>query len=157
MERGRRRFLTVAVAALTALGGCAVMRLGLDAPEVRVAGIQPVDATLLEQRFLITLRVLNPNNVEIDVEGLTFAVELNGHAFARGVSNQATVIPRLGEATLEVTATTGLMDVLNQLRQFQKAPEAVPYRLKGRLVTGRFGSIDFDRSGEVSLTRLQSR
>lgn len=157
MVQGRRRFLIGAAVALGTLGGCALMRLGLEAPEVRVAGIQPVDATLLEQRFLITLRVVNPNNVEIDVEGLTFAVELNGHAFARGVSNQAAVIPRLGEATLEVTATTGLMDVLNQLRQFQKAPESVPYRLKGRLVTGHFGSIDFDRRGEVSLARLQPR
>ena len=134
------------------LAGCAGMQFGLASPDVSVVNIRLLDGNLLEQRFLLTLRVINPNNVDIAVEGLTFTVDLNDQPFAKGVSNQATVIPRLGDGTIDVTATTGLASFLRQFRDLRKIQDRVEYRLKGRLVTGRFGGINFDRTGQVSLS-----
>ncbi|WP_298601038.1 LEA type 2 family protein [Zoogloea sp.] len=154
LNPSRRRLagLAVAMLGLTALGGCAGLRLGMQKPEVTVANIRLLDGNLLEQRFLLTLRVMNPNTSEIAIEGLTFKVDLNGQPFAKGVGNQPVVVPRLGEAMVEVTATTGLGGLLRQLKAF-KGREKVDYRISGRLVTGNFGGIDFDQTGEVELPK----
>ena len=154
LNPSRRRLagLAVAMLGLTALGGCAGLRLGMQKPEVSVANIRLLDGNLLEQRFLLTLRVMNPNTSEIAIEGLTFKVDLNGQPFAKGVGNQPVVIPRLGEAMVDVTATTGLGGLLRQLKAF-KGREKVDYRISGRLVTGNFGGIDFDQTGEVELPK----
>lgn len=154
LNPSRRRLagLAVAMLGLTALGGCAGLRLGMQKPEVTVANIRLLDGNLLEQRFLLTLRVMNPNTSEIAIEGLTFKVDLNGQPFAKGVGNQPVVIPRLGEAMVEVTATTGLGGLLRQLKAL-KGREKVEYRISGRLVTGNFGGIDFDQTGEVELPK----
>ena len=154
LNPSRRRLagLAVAMLGLTALGGCAGLRLGMQKPEVSVANIRLLDGNLLEQRFLLTLRVMNPNTSEIAIEGLTFKVDLNGQPFAKGVGNQAVVVPRLGEAMVYVTATTGLGGLLRQFKAF-KGREKVDYRISGRLVTGNFGGIDFDQTGEVELPK----
>lgn len=154
LNPSRRRLagLAVAMLGLTALGGCAGLQLGMKKPEVTVANIRLLDGNLLEQRFLLTLRVMNPNTSEIAIEGLTFKVDLNGQPFAKGVGNQPVVIPRLGEAMVEVTATTGLGGLLRQLKAL-KGREKVEYRISGRLVTGNFGGIDFDQTGEVELPK----
>lgn len=151
----RRRLAGLAVASLglAALGGCAGLRLGMQKPEVTVANIRLLEGNLLEQRFLLTLRVMNPNTSEIAIEGLTFKVDLNGQPFAKGVGNQPVVIPRLGEAMVEVTATTGLGGLLRQLKALGKGRDKVDYRISGRLVTGSFGGIDFDQTGEVELPK----
>lgn len=154
LNPSRRRLagLAVAMLGLTALGGCAGLRLGMQKPEVSVANIRLLDGNLLEQRFLLTLRVMNPDTSEIAIEGLTFKVDLNGQPFAKGVGNQPVVVPRLGEAMVEVTATTGLGGLLRQFKAF-KGREKVDYRISGRLVTGNFGGIDFDQTGEVELPK----
>ena len=154
LNPSRRRLagLAVAMLGLTALGGCAGLRLGMQKPEVSVANIRLLDGNLLEQRFLLTLRVMNPNTSEIAIEGLTFKVDLNGQPFAKGVGNQPVVVPRLGEAMVDVTATTGLGGLLRQFKAF-KGREKVDYRISGRLVTGSFGGIDFDQTGEVELPK----
>ena len=154
LNPSRRRLagLAAAMLGLTALGGCAGLQLGMKKPEVSVANIRLLDGNLLEQRFLLTLRVMNPNTSEIAIEGLTFKVDLNGQPFAKGVGNQPVVIPRLGEAMVDVTATTGLGGLLRQFKAF-KGREKVDYRISGRLVTGSFGGIDFDQTGEVELPK----
>lgn len=151
----RRRFVALAAASLgvTVVGGCTGLQLGMQKPDVTVVSIRLLDGNLLEQRFLLTLRVTNPNTSEISIEGLTFAVDLNGQPFAKGVSNQAVVIPRLGDGTVEVTATTGLASFLRQFKAFGKGREKVEYRIKGRLVTGNFGGINFDQTGDVGLPK----
>lgn len=151
----RRRCLMLGLAVLgsTLFGGCAGLQLGLQKPEVAVADLRLLDGNLIEQRFALTLRVTNPNTTEIAIEGLTFTVDLNGQSFAKGVSNKPVVIPRLGEGRVEVVATTGLGGILRQLNAFRDGRDKVDYRLRGRLVTGNFGGIDFDQQGEVALPR----
>jgi len=156
MKSASRRRVTGTLLAglgLTVLGGCAGFQFGLQKPEVTVVDIRPLDATLLEQRFVLTLRVTNPNSVEIPIEGLTFRLDLSGQQFATGVSNKPALIPRLGEGLVEVTATTSLARLLRQFRELAKMRDKVEYRLRGRLVTGNFGGFDFDQTGEVGVPK----
>lgn len=153
MRDERRRFLGWAaqVGVVALLAGCAGSALRPLKPEVSLADIQLSGGNLLEQRVILTLRVVNPNNFEIPVQGLDFTLDVNGQALARGVGGKPVVIPSLGEALIDVNATTSLLSLLKQLKGLGKsaAGETLAYRLKGRLVTGSFGGFDFDQSGQL--------
>lgn len=132
------------------LGGCATLPGSLTPPEVTLADLRLIDVGLFEQRFGLSLRVLNPNEVDIPVEGLSFTLELNGTDFASGVSNESVTIPRLGEALVDVQAVSSLTGLLHQLRRLSQGEQGIEYRIYGKLVTGGLlGSVPFDRRGEI--------
>ncbi|MBI3444379.1 MAG: LEA type 2 family protein [Magnetospirillum sp.] len=120
-----------------------------EPPEVVLVSLVPVDVSLMEQRLAVTLRVRNPNNVAMSVDGMRFSIDLNGHAFAKGTSDKSVTVPRLGEAEIEGSAHVGTTDLL---RQVLGAPESkgLTYRLSGSLFLGGVGgrSVGFDQSGE---------
>ncbi|KAA3652997.1 MAG: hypothetical protein DWQ11_09770 [Proteobacteria bacterium] len=149
----RRRVLTAAAALV--LAGCASLPLNMQPPEVSVSDLRLLDVGLFEQRFGLSLRVLNPNDAEIPIDGLSFTVELNGKPFAKGVSNQAVTVPRLSEAMLEVEAVSSLTGLLRQFGAMAKGQERIDYRIHGTLYTGRlFGGVPFDQRGEVDFADL---
>lgn len=135
------------------LPGCASLKPAK--PEVALAGLELLEAGLLEQRFLLKLRLTNPGETEIAIHGLRFELELNGEPFARGVSDKAITVPRLGEAQMEVAASSDLSALLRQVRTMAKSGrKALDYRLHGNLSVPIYGSIPFDRRGEVRLPSL---
>ena len=136
------------------LAGCAGISGLSQKPEVSLAGLELAEFKLLEQRFAMKLRIQNPNDVELKINGLSFDVELNELPFAKGLSDRAVTVPRMGEAILDVQATSNLGSVLKQLRELKKSGrEHVDYRLSGRINVDGFGSIPFDRRGDVQIPR----
>lgn len=124
-------------------------------PEVTLAGLDLESIGLFEQRYVLQLRVRNPNDADIPVDGLSFEVEVNGTHFASGISNQAVTIPRLGEAVLEVPATSNLASFLRQWRDpEQGGPAGLDYRIHGSLRVAGHGALPFDHEGEVPLPSL---
>jgi LEA14-like dessication related protein len=119
---------------------------------VTIADLKPIEVGLLEQRYALKVRVLNPNDIEIAFDGVVFDLEVNDVAFAKGVSNQKSVIPRFGEAVIDVQAVSGLQNILMQINELLKGERTtLTYRIKGRLHTGGFGYTRFDSSGEIAL------
>lgn len=136
------------------LVGCAGLSGLSQKPEVTLAGLELAEFKLFEQRFRMKLRILNPNDTELKINGLSFDVDLNGLPFAKGLSDRAVTVPRMGEAVLDVQATSNLGSVLKQLRELRKSGrERVDYRLSGRINVDGFGSIPFERRGEVQIPR----
>ncbi len=143
----------LALLAASLLRGCAA--LTTQPPEVTLAGLDIVEAGLLEQRFAMKLRLQNPNDAGITITGLSFQVEVNGQTFAKGVSGQTVTVPRFGEAVLAVDAVSNLASVLRQISELSKGGrEGIDYRIHGRLATGDFGSVPFESKGELRLPRL---
>lgn len=147
----RRSFLAAAGAAV--LAACAGLPIGLESPKVSLADISVAGGGLLEQRFALKLRVQNPNDRDIPLDGLSFTVELNGLEFAHGVSNRPVVLARLSDTLVDVEGVSNLGAVIRQLQQAAggEGREAFTYRIHGKLASGLLGSIPFDRQGEVAV------
>jgi len=119
---------------------------------VTIADLKPIEVGILEQRYALKVRLLNPNDAEIIFDGVVFDLEVNDVAFAKGVSNQSSVIPRFGEAVIDVHAVSGLQNILMQINELLKGERTtLTYRIKGRLHTGGFGYTSFDSSGEIAI------
>ncbi|MFU8896206.1 MAG: LEA type 2 family protein [Gammaproteobacteria bacterium] len=139
---------------LFTLAGCANIQ-SLQAPEVQLTRVELLDTRpgSLEQRFGIGLRLINPNNRSLAVDGLDFELDLNGRRLARGVTNEAFELPRLGDAETTVVVTTSVLDVLRQaLSISSRADEEIEYRLRGRLHLGSgfVRSVPFDHRGTLT-------
>jgi LEA14-like dessication related protein len=143
-----KRGILILVCALLA-SACAVW--GPREPlNVTIADLKPLEIGVLEQRYAMKVRLLNPNDTEIAFDGVVFDLQINDMSFAKGVSDQRSVIPRFGEALIEVQVVSGLQNILRQVNDLLKGDRtAVTYRIKGRLhLDGGIGSVPFDSRGE---------
>jgi LEA14-like dessication related protein len=155
--------------AMTAKTGCRLTALlfllvfsactsfNMEKPRVFVEDIQPIGGGLLSQRFLIVLRLQNPNDRDLHVSGLDFNLDLNDTRFASGVSNQRVTIPRLGSETVLVEASTSTFDLLVQAFRLSDRPR-LDYDLYGRVhIEDSFGgTVPFEDGGEITLNRPTS-
>jgi LEA14-like dessication related protein len=147
------RWLLLVALTLT-VAACASVS-SLEAPEVRVTGLTMLEAEpgSMEQRFLVSLRLTNPNNRAIVIDGLDFELDVNDRRLARGVTAERFELPRLGEADTSVVVTTSLFDVLRQVMTLgSKRDGGLDYRLRGRLHlgSGLVRTIPFDHRGQVT-------
>lgn len=133
------------------IAGCATMSNYPEKPRVSLVSIQPKDMTLLEQRYALQLRILNPNETAIPIEGLNYSVEINGREFAYGVSRQSVSIPPFGEALLDVDVVSNLLNVLQQVQEMSnEQQDSLQYRLSGKLsLSNSLVKLPFDYHGEL--------
>ena len=127
--------------------GCATV--DSEALRVSVASLSVTNASLLEQRYLLRVRLQNPSGRELQLDGLVYDLSLNGRLFARGVSDQSVVVPRFGEAVIELPAVGSTGAVIRQVLDLG-ARKQVDYRLIGRAAQGGT-TIRFDGKGDVPI------
>jgi len=121
--------------------------------DVSITDLRLAQAGVLEQTYAMTLRVQNPNNFEIAADGLSFSVDTDCKLFARGVSNESVVIPRLGEAMVQVQAVSDTSKAVEQALDFQNfALDGFRYRLVGRFFSGN-QKFPFDYQGKIAIGR----
>jgi len=136
---------------VTLISGCASLFRTGDEPRVNIVNIIPKEMRLMEQTFLVELRIQNATEKDLDITGLAFELEINGQPFARGVSNQSAKVERLSTKIVQIEAYTGLASILRQLAEATKGPSpaAFTYRLKGYVYSGSPSyRIPFDETGE---------
>lgn len=90
-------------------------------PEVHLVEVETVKARLLEQEFVLHLRVDNPNDSRLFVRNLSYAIRLNDLLL---VQDQASVWRSVGghaRRTFKITARTNLWQHLKPLAKLLKA------------------------------------
>jgi len=150
IKRSRCRALLVLLAVL--VSGCAGPGAYRETPRVSLVSIQPKEMGVLEQRYGLQLRILNPNDTDLPVTGMQYSLQINDHEFAYGVSRQPVTIPAYGEAVLDVDVVSSLLSVLQQLQEADTGKqESLRYRLSGSLsLKNRLGKLPFDYRGELN-------
>jgi LEA14-like dessication related protein len=121
--------------------------------EVTVAGIEPLQGEGMELRLNVKLRVQNPNDAQLDYDGASVKLEVQGRTFATGVSDATGTVPRFGESVIEVPVTASMLRVVRNVMGMMQdqPPEQVRYKMTGKLSTTGFGSKRFTAEGEFKL------
>jgi LEA14-like dessication related protein len=139
------RWLTVAVAALF-MSACASPDYP-EPPEVVLLSLVPTDISLMEQKIAVGLRVRNPNNAAMKVEGLRFTIDIAGKTFAKGTSDAEITVPRLGEAEVDGAGRIATADLIRQVVSTTTAT-GMSYRLWGTLFLSSGAKLSFDHNGQ---------
>jgi Late embryogenesis abundant protein len=146
----RRRFVG-SFAALPLLGMSACAGLpGAEAPRVTIVGLEPLSGEGLELRFMVKLRIQNPNSTEFNYDGAVVDLEVNGRGLASGVTDAAGSVPRFGTALLSIPVSVHAVGVVRQLIALATGPSAqteLPYVARGRLGGGWPGGTRFSAEG----------
>jgi LEA14-like dessication related protein len=134
------------------LTACSLFGGYQETPHVSLVGIQPIEMGLLEQRYGLQLRILNPNDKEIPIKGLSYSIEINGHEFAYGVSRQPVTIPPFSEALLDVEVVSNLLNVMQQFQEMSgESSNSLKYRLRGKISLAKsLAKLPFNVEGELT-------
>ncbi len=148
LKRARRTLL----AAILLLAGCA-SALKWEAPKLSVASLKVQSADIFSQRLIVHLRVMNPNDRELPIKGITYRIEVNDAELAQGLTDTPFVVPAMGEAEFDVQVTANLATALSQLLSRRGSSDTLDYRLIGSvaLSSGFLRHIPFDERGSVKL------
>jgi LEA14-like dessication related protein len=138
---------------LLGISACSTMPLDFEPPKVSIANIVPKDMTLMEQRFDVQLRIQNPNNFDLGINGARFDIDLNGKEFGTGMSGAKVTVPRFGSEVVSGEVITGLGSMLRQAQRLTSGVTKVQYHLKGKAFAESPSSftIPFEDRGEVDL------
>jgi LEA14-like dessication related protein len=156
MVRVPMRTFFMGLAGSLVLAGCAAIPRNLQTPEVTFVGLRSIEASVFEQRLEVRLKVRNPNDIELPVNGLEVDVELAGEPFARGLSAREFVVPALGEAEFDMHVTANAAPALLRIAGGDRKSREIDYRLKGKLSTriGMLRTIPFEQAGKLPISDL---
>lgn len=138
------------------LGGCAgPLTSDLEPPEVSLAGMGFGRPGLFEQELRIDLRLRNPNEFDIAIDSVRFALEVNEEPFAHGRTIEELDLPALGEAVVPVTVNVPTNDLIDRVIAlgFERR---LDYRLTGEaeLDSLFLRKVPFHREGKLALPRI---
>ena len=143
--------LFVVLASCAVFAGCAALSPEIEAPIITIADVGVGSIGLFEQQINLKLRIQNPNDRDLKVDGIAFDFEVNDQLFAQGVGNRAVIVPRYGFEFMTVGAVSTLSAVIKQFSALARAEHpGFRYRIKGTLSL-QGSRIPFDRSGGFDL------
>ncbi len=151
----KRRFLASLGLGLLAIGfsACSATKLpDAERPDVSLAGLSFAEVGLFEQGFTLQLRLKNPNEFDIPVQALNFALDVNGAPFANGLTNQDFTLPASSEIVVPIEVSITTEDLIERVVAVGTG-RRLDYRLTGAAEIGNWFSapVPFDRSGKLAL------
>ena len=124
--------LTTVIVCACLLCGCAVFNKSLESPHISLSDLTVQESTGFEAVFEVQLRVLNPNDIDLNIQGIDCKLEINDKPFAYGLSKVVVKVPAYGTATMPVTMYSSIFNIARGLIDLPLREE-MSYRLKGRL------------------------
>lgn len=149
---------TFIVLLVVGLSGCAGLTYHANPLNVTLTNIQLVEAQLLEQQYLLTLRVQNTNDSPLVINGLSYTLDINETEFAKGVNNQQNHILPFSEKLIQATLVSSTFNAVKQLKILSdKSNPSFSYRLEGKVSLGAryvptpLFPLTFETSGVINL------
>jgi len=153
MQQARRRNLMAL--GVIMLSGCAGLAPEtLEEPSVMLDSFRVAPSEGLSPRFLIGLRIINPNRGAINIRGLTYDISLEDRKLLTGVASNLGRVPGYGESEIELQAGLDLLSGLRLFNDLLADPrrERVKYTFRARLdVGGLTRMLTLEEEGELTL------
>ncbi len=136
------------------LTGCAVLQTDYETPTVSITSFRAIPGEGMAPKFEIGLHIINPNRSALDLKGISYTINLEGHKLLTGVSNKLPRIEGYGEgdvlleASLDFFSSIGLFAELAK----NKKQEMFSYSLDAKLDVGILHPIiRVNKKGNLSL------
>lgn len=144
-------------ACLLLLAACSSLGPKLEAPKLELVGVQMLSTDMFAQRFKVRVKVINPNDLELPVRGLEYKIIMMGDSFAEGMSDQAFVLPALGEAEFDMLVTTNFVSSFGRLLSRVQGGklEDIDYEIAGKVMVdkGMLRKVPFNHRGTVDFSK----
>ncbi len=114
------------------ISGCAVFGKSLEAPRITLSNLTAQESTGFESVFQIQIRVMNPNDIDLNIQGVDCKLDINDKPFAYGLSQAKVTVPAYGSATMPMTLYSSIFDIARGILDVSITKE-MTYRLKGRV------------------------
>lgn len=127
--------LAISLAAAVLLAGCASVGQFVTAPDVRLRQVQVESVGVSAQRFLLSFDVANPNPFPLPVSTISYALALDGHAFASGETDSAFTVPANGDGEFAISVDLNLLRTAPELLFIAREGfrRDIAYSLNGKL------------------------
>ena len=133
--------------------GCAGLEPGFETPTVGLNSFRFLPSQGVAPRFEIGLHIVNPNRMPLKLQGIVYAVVLEGHKVLTGASHSLPEVPAYGESDVVLTATADLLRSISLLSSLVQQPrDVVSYQLEATLDIGSlWPRLHLQEKGEISL------
>jgi len=135
--------------------GCAT----LESPRISLSNLALEETTGFETVLQVQLRVLNPNDIDLNITGVDCTLEINDKKFAYGISNTAVQVPAFGSATVPVTVYASAIGIARALAGMP-GREEVSYQVKGKIRLAKTGwllsRLRFKSEGTLTLKDIEA-
>jgi len=116
-----------------------------EVPTVSVTAFDRVPAGTMTPRFRMSLHIINPNRVPLELNGIVYSVYIEDHKILTGTSNELPVIEARGEREVSLHAVTEMVGGISLLSELINNPRSeYRYRIDATL----------DSAGEIPDTRV---
>lgn len=106
----------------------------LREPKVSLQSIKLGSSNIAEQKFLVNLRIDNPNVQSIKANDIELALAINGQGIAKGLTSQVVEIRGNSTSEVEVAVVANAIALLQQgLLMTSNGAKSVPYQITGQI------------------------
>lgn len=135
------------------LSGCESLTKGLlKDPEVTILNVDVTAISFSDISLSVKMNIRNPNVVALNLDRVTYELNVSGDNVTEGTLNEGIKIPASGQSNLTIPMKFKLTSVANALQGMLDGSFTKQYELKGHAQFGIF-SIPFSKKGEVHLKR----
>lgn len=144
------------LAFLSLLAGCTNLQ-HLQNLDVTLTNISPATAIGLSPRFNIQLLISNPNAQDLEIQGVSFNLNIADQKVLTGVSNQIPTLLAYGETSVEIQSTIDLFSLYKLVAYLGRhMNEDIPYQLKSRIDPKGFIAFNITKEGILNEDVLQT-
>lgn len=135
------------------LSGCASMSPDYEEPSVALTSFRALPTEGMVPAFEVGLRIINPNNQDLHLEGIVYTISIEGHELMKGVGKDFPVIEAYTQEDVTLNASIQLLSGLRLASELMGAEKStMNYEFKAKLDLGGFyPSIRVSEGGEFDL------
>lgn len=107
---------------LMLLGGCAALQPGLEKPTVKVTGLRLLPSQGgLNQRIGVDLAILNPNDRDLSLRGISYTIGIENFSVLSGVTDNVPVLKGYQETPVSLEVSANMLQVMRLIEHFSRA------------------------------------
>ncbi len=123
------------------LAGCAALAPDAEQPQLSITSFKLApESAGAAPMFDIGLRLINPGRSALNLRGMSYTIEIDGHRILTGASADLPQVPAYGTADFTLQATPDLFGSLRLVNELFSSPKQQhDYTFTARLDAGGFG------------------